>query len=152
MLYARGWKHYFKRLFISGLLRGQLFKYGYEKTVNKNTEVKGDSPLSYILKKKNIKKIFKDAENVSINRYRLGEFFDYAPYNTSKLPGFITKFFHFFSLESILGENFLIKGFKKDDSKKSTIQKLSAWQVLTNQHKNYQNIYCNIKILLIMLE
>lgn len=138
MLYARGWKHYFKRLFISGLLRGQLFKYGYEKTVSKNTEVKGNSPLTYILKKKDIKKIFKNAENVSIKRYRLGEFFDYAPYNTSILPGFITKFFYFFGLESILGENFIIKGFKKDKNKESTIPKLSTWQVITNQYKDYK--------------
>ena len=138
MLYSRGWKHYFKRLFISGLLKGYLFKYGYEKTVNKTTEVKADSPLAYVLKKKDIKKIFKNAKNVSIKRYRLGEFFDYSPYNTSKLPGFITKFFYFFGLESILGENFIIKGFKKDKNGESTIPKLSTWQVITNQYKDYK--------------
>jgi len=139
MLYARGWKHYFKRLFISGILRGQLFKYGYKKTVNKNTEVKGNSPLSYIYKKKEIKKIFKDVdtENVSIKRYRLGEFFDYAPYNTSMLPGFITKLFYFFGLESILGESYIIKGFKIDKNYKTSTPKFSIWQIITNSHLKF---------------
>ena len=58
MLYSKGWKHYFKRLFIFGLLKGYLFKYGYEKTVNKTTEVQGNSPLTYVLKKKRYKKNF----------------------------------------------------------------------------------------------
>ena len=113
MLYSKGWKHYLKRLFIFGLLKGYLFKYGYEKTVNKTTEVQGNSPLTYVLKKKEIKKIFQDGEEVSIKKYRLGEFFDYAPYNTKKLPGFITKFIYFLGLERLIGENYIIKGFKK---------------------------------------
>ena len=139
MLYARGWKHYFKRLFISGILRGQLFKFGYDKTVSKNTEVKGNSPLTYVLKKKEIKKIFENAQsvNISIKRDRLGEFFDYAPYNTIRLPGFITKIFYFLGLEGIMGENYIIKAFKVDENFKSPTPKFSAWQIITNSHLKF---------------
>ena len=138
MLYSRGWKHYFKRLFIFGLLKGYLFKYGYDKTVNKTTEVQGDSPLTYVLTKKVIKQIFQNlkTESMTIRRYRLGEFFDYAPYNSRKLPGFITKLFYFFSLEKLFGENYIIKGFKSDENNKQSFnQKQSVWQVLWNEYK-----------------
>ena len=138
MLYSRGWKHYFKRLFIFGLLKGYLFKYGYQKTINKTTEVQGDSPLTYVLTKKDIKKLFYNAENVNIKKYRLGEFFDYAPYNSKKLPEFITKFFYFLGLERILGENFIIKGYKNNNKIKKTNQKLSVWEVIWNEYKNYK--------------
>jgi ubiquinone/menaquinone biosynthesis C-methylase UbiE len=138
MLYSKGWKHYFKRLFIFGLLKGYLFKYGYEKTVNKTTEVQGNSPLTYVLKIKDIKKIFRDAEDVNIKKYRLGEFFDYAPYNTKKLPNFITNFFYFFGLERLIGENYIIKGFKKNPDKKKSNNKISVWQVIWDEYKNYK--------------
>ena len=138
MLYSKGWKHYIKRLFIFGLLKGYLFKYGYEKTVNKTTEVQGNSPLTYVLKKKEIKKIFRDGEEVSIKKYRLGEFFDYAPYNTKKLPGFITKFFYFLGLERLIGENYIIKGFKKNPNREKSKVKTSVWQVIWDEYKNYK--------------
>ena len=115
MLYRRGWKHYLKRLVINGIFRGQLFKHGYEKTISINTEVEGNSPLTYVFKKNEIKKIFSRANKVSIEKHRLGEFFDYAPYETIKLPVFISRIFYLFGLEKLIGENYIIKGYKKKD-------------------------------------
>ena len=138
MLYRKGWKHYLKRLLINGLFKGQLFKYGYQETINKNTEVKGNSPLTIIFKKSEIKRMFAVANKVTIEKHRLGEFFDYAPYETIKLPAFITRIFYLFGLEKLLGENYIIKGYKKNEvTLSSNKKKLSAWEVLTDTYKNY---------------
>jgi SAM-dependent methyltransferase len=125
MLYAPGWKHWIKRMFIKGLLHGHLFKYGYQGTVNKNTEVHGDSPLTKVYFKWQVKRLFKDFGEVEITRHRLGEYFDYAPYKTWKFPGFITRIMYLLGLERWLGENWIIKAVKTEKKKK-----VSVWETL----------------------
>jgi len=123
MLYARGWKHYFKRILIQGLLSGKLFRQGYNKLINNQTEVHGGSPLTYVYKKKEIRKMFDVFGEVDIKRYRLGEYIDYAPYATKKIPGFLRNILYSLELEKIFGENFIIKAEKKEKK-----EKLSFWK------------------------
>jgi len=118
MLYARGWKHYFKRIFIHGILGGKLFKYGYKKLINKQTEVHGNSPLTYILTKKEIKKIFRMFGDIEIIRYKMGEYIDYAPYKTKKIPLWLENIFYLFAFQRIFGENYIIKAVKTSNRKK----------------------------------
>jgi ubiquinone/menaquinone biosynthesis C-methylase UbiE len=118
MLYAIGWKHIIKRMIIQGIVKGDLFKYGYQKTINKNTEVNGNSPLTRVYTRRMIEKLFAKYGEVEITRHRLGEYFDYAPYKTKKLPKFIVNLFYFLTLEKLMGENWIIKA-KKTDHKKS---------------------------------
>ena len=136
MLYRKGWKHYVKRIFINGLLKGQLFKHGYNKTVNMNTEVEGNSPLTYVFSQNTIKKIFIEASDVKITKHRLGEYFDYAPYETFKFPNFIVRLLYLFGLENLFGENYIIKGYKKNKDEKKI--KISSWEVLTDVYKSYK--------------
>ena len=123
MLYAIGWKHVFKRIFINGILRGDLFRLGYQGTTNKNTEPQGNSPLTKVYTKRAVKRLFKDF-NVEITKHRLGEYFDYAPYNTKKFPDFIVKIMYLFGLEKILGENWIIKATKAKKKKMSIFKTL----------------------------
>lgn len=117
MLYAVGWKHIVKRIIIQGIFRGGLLKYGYQKTINKNTEVHGNSPLTKVYMKGPVKKLFRKFGEVQITKHRLGEYFDYAPYKTKKLPRFIVNIFYLLGLEGLMGENWIIKA-KKTDHKK----------------------------------
>lgn len=112
MFYARGWKHYFKRIFIQGILLGKLFKYGYSQLINLQTEVYGSSPLTYVFTKREIKKFFQMFGEVEVIRYRLGEYFDYAPYKTRKIPQFIKNILDLFTIERFLGENYIVKAVK----------------------------------------
>jgi ubiquinone/menaquinone biosynthesis C-methylase UbiE len=111
MIYARGWKHYLKRCFIHGLLKLKIFKYGFDwqKVYNEVSEVNGGSPLTQVLTKRQVKILFKNFYIESIEKKRLGEFFEYKPYNTSKIPNLFKNIFHLFGLENFLGENFIIK-------------------------------------------
>ena len=111
MIYSRGWKHYIKRCFIHGILKMKIFKYGFDwqKVYNEVSEVNGFSPLTQILTRKQVKQLFSDFYIESIEKKRLGEFFEYKPYNTIKMPNFIRNIFNLFGLENILGENFIIK-------------------------------------------
>jgi len=113
LLYARGWKHYVKRMFIHGVLCGELFRHGYDKTVSNQTEVHGGSPLTYLFKKREIIRMFSQFGEVDIQRYRLGEYFDYAPYLTKKVPAQVLNIMHLLALEKVLGEDFIIKAEKK---------------------------------------
>ena len=123
MLYAIGWKHIFKRLFINGILRRDLFRFGYQSTINKNTEPQGNSPLTKVYTKRAIKRLFKDFD-VEITRHRLGEYFDYAPYNSKKFPDIVTKIIYALGLERILGENWIIKATKNKKEKISVFKTL----------------------------
>ena len=120
MIYARGWKHYLKRCFIHGILKFKIFKYKFDwqKVYNEVSEVNGGSPLTQILTKKQSLNLFKNFYIESIEKKRLGEFFEYKPYNTVKLPNLFKNIFHLFSLENILGENFIIKVQKNTSKQK----------------------------------
>lgn len=125
MLYAVGWKHIVKRIIIRGILCGQLFKLGYQKCINKNTEVHGDSPLTKVYTKRGVRKLFPDFGEISIERYRLGEYFDYAPYKSKKFPSIITKLIYSSGLVRFFGENWIIKAKKVKEQKG-----MSFWKTL----------------------
>jgi ubiquinone/menaquinone biosynthesis C-methylase UbiE len=123
MLYAKGWKHYFKRILIHGILKGKLIKYKFNmsKINNEVSEVNGKSPKTEIYTKKKIIKLFKKFKTIEIEKCRLGEFFEYRPYKTLKFPKFIANFFKLLSIESILGENYIIKIKKKEEMGKDNL-------------------------------
>ena len=123
MIYARGWKHYIKRCFIHGILKMKIFKYGFDwqKVYNEVSEVNGGSPLTQVLTRRQVKKLFKNFYIESIEKKRLGEFFEYKPYNTVKAPNFILNLFSLFGLEGLFGENFLIKVQKSNSKTKGKI-------------------------------
>ena len=123
MLYSVGWKHIFKRIFINGILKGDILRMGYQRTINKNTEVKGNSPLTKVYLKGAVKRLFWGFGEVEISKYRLGEYFDYPPYRTRKLPKFVSNFMYFLTLEKLLGENWIIKATKTPKKKKMSVLK-----------------------------
>jgi ubiquinone/menaquinone biosynthesis C-methylase UbiE len=114
MLYARGWKHYLKRCFVHGIILGKIFKYkfNWQKLYNDVSEVHGGSPKTDIYTKSQVKELFKDYSYLEIRKRRVGEFFEYRPYNSKKLPTFFLNLINLLGLESILGENWLIKAYK----------------------------------------
>ena len=91
MLYSRGWKHYIKRCFINGIVKGKIFKYNFDwqKVYNEVSEVYGGSPQTLVLTKKQVLNLFEEFNIISVEKDRLGEFFDYKPYNTSMFFKFI---------------------------------------------------------------
>lgn len=123
MIYARGWKHYIKRCFIHGILKMKIFKYGFDwqKVYNEVSEVNGGSPLTQVLTRKQARKLFNEFNIESIQKKRLGEFFEYKPYNTIKAPNFVLNLLSLFGLEGLLGENFLIKVQKSNQKAKGKI-------------------------------
>jgi len=123
MFYARGWKHYLKRCLLHGLLLGKYFKYkcNWQKVYNMISEVHGAAPKTGIYTKRQVKKLFKQFPNVEISKKRLGEFFEYKPYNTYMFPRFILNIFRLFHLESILGENWIIRVQKKPFPKEASL-------------------------------
>lgn len=118
-LYSRGWKHYLKRCLIQGIFKGKIFKYNFNwiKLYSDISETYGGSPKTLVLTKKEVKKLFKDFEIIYASKDRLGEFFEYKPYNTIMFPKFFQRFLNFFSFEKLLGENWRIKLTKKKEPK-----------------------------------
>jgi len=112
MFYSRGWKHYLKRMFWHGVIKGNLFTMSVQECINKNTEVHGNSPLTYMISKKDIKTMFSKFGNVSIKRYRLGEYFEYPPYETWMFPYPIRYLSKKIKLERLIGENYIVKAVK----------------------------------------
>ena len=111
MLYARGWKHYVKRCLIQGLVRGKFFKYGrsWQAVYNDVSEVNGGSPQTGVYTRGQVEAMFSKFPVVEIRRMRLGEFIDYAPYATVKVPLLVKNFLNALVLENLFGENWIIK-------------------------------------------
>ena len=65
--------------------------------------------------KKEIKRMFKMFGEVEISKYRMGEYFDYAPYKTKKLPKRIVKLMYSLNLDKLIGENYIIKAVKTNN-------------------------------------
>ena len=114
MVYAKGWKHYLKRCLIHGVLLGKWFKYGFDwkKVYSEVSEVHGGVPKTDIYSRRQVKRFFSKFGDVEIKKKRLGEFFEYKPYNTIKFPDFVKNIFFLFNLEGLIGENWMIRGQK----------------------------------------
>jgi ubiquinone/menaquinone biosynthesis C-methylase UbiE len=127
MVYARGWKHYIKRCFITGIVRGRWFANGFDwqKVYGEASEVYGNCPKTDVYSKRDVRRLTVDFRNVELQKKRMGEFFDYAPYGTVKFPHFVKSLCGFLGLEAILGENWLVKLEKIPGGKDA-----SLWQVL----------------------
>ena len=123
MLYARGWKHYFKRCFVHGILLGKWFRKGFswQAVYNDVSEVNGASPKTGVYTKRQVRKMFEKFGEVKIEKRRLGEFIEYAPYRSRVLPEFIMNILHMFKAQAILGENWLITAYKKTPPKSKSV-------------------------------
>jgi len=126
MIYARGWKHYLKRCFIHGILKGRWIANGFswQKVYNEVSEVYGGTPKTAIYTKRQVKKLFNVFPEKEINKKRLGEFFEYKPYNTIMFPKFIKNIFYLFGLESLLGENWFVRAQQKSFSKETGLSEV----------------------------
>lgn len=122
MLYARGWKHYLKRCLIHGLLLGKYFKYGsWQAVYNDVSEVNGGSPKTGVYTKNEIRKLFSEFGEVEIEKRRLGEFIDYKPYRSRRFPFFVRNILNMLNLQQLIGENWLIKAYKKTSPKPKSV-------------------------------
>jgi len=105
MLYARGWKHYFFRVFIHGFLLFEFLRFGIQKTYDRNSDGKS---LTYIFSKSQIKNIFSNFSNFNLEKFRMGAFFDWG----TTFPRWFVKFVYTLKLDKVLGENWVIKVIK----------------------------------------
>ena len=105
---------------------GKWFKYGldWKKVYSEVSEVHGGAPKTDVYTKGQVKKMFKAFQDLEIQKARLGEFFEYRPYNTVKFPDFMKNIFFLFGFEKILGENWLIRAQKKSFPKEAKL-----WEV-----------------------
>ena len=131
MMYARGWKHYLKRCFIHGILKGRWIANGcnWQKVYNESSEVHGFTPKTAIHTKREIKKMFNKFPNLKLKKKRLGEFFEYKPYRTIMFPKFVRNFLYLLNLESLIGENWFIRAQKADFKKDAKL-----WDVIFNKY------------------
>lgn len=123
LVYARGWKHYLKRCFIRGILKGRWFAnhFDWQKVYNEASEVHGFTPKTAVYTKQQVKKLFSPFPQLDIQKRRLGEFFEYRPYGTMMFPRFVRNLFRLFHCESLIGENWFVKAQKVPAPKEATL-------------------------------
>ena len=116
MLYARGWKHYIKRCLIHGLLKGRWAanNFSWQAVYNECSEVNGNSPMTRVYKVRHLRRLFSQFPDVKFQKRRMGEFFEYKPYQTLMLPKSLQNITKLLDFESILGENWIIKAKKTE--------------------------------------
>jgi len=126
IFYARGWKHYIKRCFIAGILKGRWLAYGFDwqKVYNEASEVHGFAPKTGVYTKWQLKRMFKKFPTKQFIKRRLGEFFEYKPYNTFMFPKFVNNICKLFNLEGWLGESWVIKVAKYESPKEAKLSEV----------------------------
>ena len=126
MCYARGWKHYLKRCLVHGILKGRWFvhRFSWQKVYNEVSEVHGGSPKTGIYTKSQMKDLFSAFPTVELRKRRLGEFFEYRPYNTCKLPRFVRNVFLLLGLDSLLGENWMVRASKTPSPREASLREV----------------------------
>ena len=114
MVYARGWKHYVKRCLIHGLLLGKWMRYGFswQRVYDQVSEVHGASPKTNVYSRRGVELLFSCFATVDAKKKRLGEFFEYKPYNTTMLPPFFRNAARLVHLEGWIGENWMVRAQK----------------------------------------
>ena len=126
MVYARGWKHYIKRCAIHGLLLGKWARLGFnwQRVYNEISEVHGGSPKTNVYSSAGVRALFAPFATFEAKRRRLGEFFDYRPYNTTKLPTYFRNAARLLNLEAAIGENWMVRAQESTPPPRS-----STWDV-----------------------
>ena len=84
------------------------------------SEVHGSTPKTEIWTKREVKELFKQFPTLELKKRRLGEFFEYKPYNTTMFPEFVKNIFLLFGIESLIGENWFVKADKTHWPKKES--------------------------------
>jgi len=127
LVYARGWKHYVKRCLIHGLIRGRWIahQFNWKKVYSEASEVYGNAPKTDVYTKRQVKAMFRAFPNLEVKKKRMGEFFEYRPYGTVMFPKFVNNLCQMMNLESLLGENWLIRA-----QKTKSPQDDSLWNVI----------------------
>jgi len=75
MLYHKGFKYYVRKLFWSGIVKGQYFKHSTQQIINKNTEEFGESPTTYVYNRNEATELFSPQfEEIEIDVYRFDDY------------------------------------------------------------------------------
>jgi ubiquinone/menaquinone biosynthesis C-methylase UbiE len=81
MLYHKGFKYYIRKLFWSGIIKGQFLKYTTQQIINKNTEEFGDSPTTFVYNRKEAQELFSSKfKEAEIDVYRFDDYLK-LPFN-----------------------------------------------------------------------
>ena len=111
MLYHKGFKYYVRKLFLYGVLRGELLRKSPQEIVNRHSEDFGESPLTRVFSRRGARAMFGRYEGLSMRCYRLDDYVPFRgrPVSPSRrlLPGPAYR-----ALENLLGWNLVIKGTK----------------------------------------
>lgn len=126
MVYARGWKHYVKRCLIHGLLLGKWMQYGFswQRVYDQVSEVHGASPKTNVYSRRGVEQLFDRFATIDARKKRLGEFFEYKPYNTTMLPPYFRNAARLVNLEGWIGENWMVRAQKCRFPKEATLREV----------------------------
>ena len=80
------------------------YRFNWQSVYNDASEVNGGSPKTGVYTKRQVKELFKEFNSVTVTKKRMGEFWEYKPYNTIKFPAAFNSCAKFFGLESWFGE------------------------------------------------
>jgi len=111
MLYHKGFKYYFMKLFFHGVLRGEILKYSSQQIVSRHSENFGNCPLTKVYNRKEAKKMFSRFKQLEMECFRLDDHFRING-KIFSITKFLLPWKIYRIVENKLGWNMLIKGYK----------------------------------------
>jgi SAM-dependent methyltransferase len=111
MVYHKGFKYYVRKLFLYGIVRGELFRNNPQEIVNRHSEEFGESPLTRVFSRSDARAMFGRYVDLSLQCYRLD---DYVPIRGKpiSLSRLLLPRMAYRVLENLMGWNLVIKGTK----------------------------------------
>ena len=111
MIYHKGFKYYFMKLFFHGVLKGEYLKYSSQEIVSRHSENFGDCPLTKAYNRKEARKMFSKFKDLEMAGYRLDDHFAVGG-KIFSLTKFLLSKRWYRGLENRWGWNLFIKGNK----------------------------------------
>ena len=111
MLYHKGFKYYVRKLFLYGVLKGELLRSSVQEIINRHSEDFGESPLTKVYTRREARRMFERFDDLSLKSYRLDDYLPFRGRHISPSRIFLPAA-AYRALENLLGWNLVIKGNK----------------------------------------
>ena len=111
MVYHKGFKYYVRKLFVYGILRGELLSRSAQEIVSRHSEDFGDAPLTKAFSRSQARRMFDAFEGLTLDCYRLDDYVIVwgAPVSPART---ILPYGLYRRVENRFGWNLIIKGRK----------------------------------------
>jgi ubiquinone/menaquinone biosynthesis C-methylase UbiE len=111
MVYHKGFKYYVRKVFLYGVLKGELLRHSVQDVVNRHSEDFGHSPLTKAYSRSEARRLFGRFSDLDLKCYRIDDYLPVRGHRFSPSMSLLPRPW-WRALENTLGWNLMVRGRK----------------------------------------